>query len=523
MPKDLKNSLAILRIGYVFAKHDALFVFDHIRAFPAATWISRRLFRQAQDLPAGKRLAAAFRELGPTFIKLGQTLSTRSDLIGDDIARDLAELQDRVPPFDSALAKQRVEESLGAPISALYSQFDEHPIAAASIAQVHFATTTEGRAVAVKILRPGIAEAFARDLELFQWIADTIERRIPNLRRLRPREMVETVRNSVYFELDLRYEAASAVELKQNMASEPRFYVPEIDWNRTSDSVLTLERIDGIPINDITALKAAGHNLNIILEVCAAAFFNQVFRDGFFHADMHPGNVFIMADGRVAAIDFGIMGRLDWPNRVFLARVLQGFMVEDYAMVARVHFEHGIVPRNKSMEQFALACRAIAKPILGKPLNEISIAKLLGQLFKVSQDFEMRLQPQFLLLQKSMMVTEGVGRALNPDINTWKMTEPLIASWYRKNLGVQASARYHIREALDQLHRLPRLIETAGRVLSRMEEEPDGLYQQTLAPLPDRAISTSSLPRLFVLLVVTIAMLLVAWHLSDRIGALPLV
>lgn len=511
MAKDLKNTLALLRIGYVFAKHDALFVFEQLHAFPTITWVSRRLFRQKQNLPAGKRLAAAFRELGPTFIKLGQTLSTRSDLIGDDVARDLAELQDRVPPFDSALARQRVEESLGATVDSLFLHFEEHPVAAASIAQVHFATTTEGKAVAVKILRPGIEAAFAKDLELFQWIADTIERRLPELRRLRPREMVETVRNSVYFELDLRYEAASAVELKQNMASEEGFYVPEIDWNRTSDSVLTLERIDGIPINDITALKAAGHNLNRILEICAAAFFHQVFRDGFFHADMHPGNVFIMADGRVAAIDFGIMGRLDWPNRVFLARVLQGFMVEDYAMVARVHFEHGIVPRNKSMEQFALACRAIAKPILGKPLNEISVAKLLGQLFKVSQDFEMRLQPQFLLLQKSMMVTEGVGRALNPDINTWKMTEPLIATWYRKNLGVSASARYHLREALGQFHLLQRLIEQAGRVLSRIEAEPDGLYRSTLEPIAtSNGRATGSGPRLLALLIVVTGLVVVS-------------
>jgi ubiquinone biosynthesis protein len=520
MANDLKNSLALLRIGYVLAKHDALFVFDQIRAFPTVTWLSRRLFRQKQDRRPGQRLAAAFLELGPTFIKLGQTLSTRSDLIGDDIARDLAELQDRVPPFDSAVAKQRVEASLEAPISELFAEFDEHPVAAASIAQVHFATTTEGKKVAVKILRPGIEEAFARDLELFQWIADTIERRAPEMRRLRPREMVETVKNSVYFELDLRYEAASAVELKQNMADEPGFYIPEIDWNRTTDAVLTLERIDGIPINDIEALQAAGHDLNAILAICARTFFNQVFRDGFFHADMHPGNVFILADGRVAAIDFGIMGRLDWPNRVFLARVLQGFMVEDYAMVARVHFDHGIVPKNKSMEQFALACRAIAKPILGKPLNEISVAKLLGQLFKVSQDFEMRLQPQFLLLQKSMMVTEGVGRALNPDINTWKMTEPLIAAWYRKNLGMQAAARYQLRETLDNLHRLPRLIERANRVLARLDEDPDALYRPTLEPMDERRVPASPFTRLFTLVLVLGGMITIAVMLLEQLRGL---
>lgn len=520
MPNDLKNTLALLRIGYVLAKHDALFVFDQIHAFPTVTWLSRRLFRQKKDLRPGQRLAAAFLELGPTFIKLGQTLSTRSDLIGNEVARDLAELQDRVPPFDSAVAKQRVEDSLGAPIASLYSAFDEHPVAAASIAQVHFALTTEGKQVAVKILRPGIAEAFARDLELFQWIADTVERRAPELRRLRPREMVETVKNSVYFELDLRYEAASAVELKQNMADEPGFYIPEIDWNRTSDAVLTLERIEGIPINDIDALKAAGHDLNEIFVICARTFFSQVFRDGFFHADMHPGNVFILPDGRVAAIDFGIMGRLDWPNRVFLARVLQGFMVEDYAMVARVHFEHGIVPKNKSMEQFALACRAIGKPILGKALNEISLAKLLGQLLKVSQDFEMRLQPQFLLLQKSMMVIEGVGLALNPDVNTWKMIEPLIATWYRKNLGVQAAARYQLRETLDNLHRLPRLIERANRVLARLDEDPDALYRPTLAPMDDRRVPTSPFTRLIALLLVLGAMITVTTVLMERLGGL---
>ena len=469
MLRNLKNSLSLLRIAYVLAKHDALFVFDKIHAFPALSWTCRQLFRQQRGVRPGLRLSAALRELGPTFIKLGQALSTRSDLIGEDLAHDLAELQDKVPPFDSRIAKQIVEASLGAPITSLFSSFDEHPVAAASIAQVHFAVTSDGKQVAVKILRPGIVQAFARDVELFEWIAETVEKRLPSYRRMRPREMVETMRTTVQFELDLRYEAASAVELKENLVDDVGFYIPEIDWVRTSESVLTLERIYGTPINDVATLREKGHDLNAILQIASASFFNQVFRDGFFHADMHPGNLFVTDDGKIAAVDFGIMGRLDWPNRVFLAKVLHGFLVEDYAQVARVHFEYGIVPAHKSEAQFALACRAIAKPILGKPLNEISVGRLLGQLFNVSETFEMRLQPQFLLLQKSMMITEGIGYALNPEINTWKLTEPLIADWYMENLGVAASIRYHAKETVEQLKRLPLLLDRANRLLETFD------------------------------------------------------
>jgi ubiquinone biosynthesis protein len=470
MFRNLKHSLSLLRIGYVLARHDALFVLERTDTFPVLYKISHFFWRKQKEARPGKRLAAALQELGPSFIKLGQSLSTRSDLISEEIAKDLADLQDNILPFSSQKARKIIEESLESTIDELYSEFEDTPVAAASIAQVHFAKTTDGKDVAVKVLRPEVRRAFENDLELFEWIADTIERRLPDYRRMRPKEMVATVRNTVHFELDLRYEAASAVELRQNMAMDEGFYVPEIDWQRTSDRVLTLERIYGTPIANIEALKAKGHDLNALLEQAAMAFFNQVFRDGFFHADMHPGNLFITDNGVVAAVDFGIMGRLDWPNRVFLAKVLRGFLVEDYYSVAKVHVDFGVVPANKSVEQFALACRAISKPILGKPLNEISVARLLAQLFRVSQDFEMRLQPQFLMLQKSMMVTEGIGRALNPDINTWKLAEPLIESWYRDNLGVQATVKHQIHETLNHLQRLPVVLDQLATAAESINE-----------------------------------------------------
>ncbi|MFO1242303.1 MAG: AarF/UbiB family protein, partial [Rickettsiales bacterium] len=322
--------------------------------------------------------------------------------------------------------------------------------------------------------RPDIRAAFARDLELFLWIAGKIETRFPEFRRLRPLEMVATLAASVEFELDLRYEAAAAEELKQNMASEPGIFIPAIDWLRTSGEVLTLERINGTPMNDILALRKKGFDFDALIKIAANAFFQQVFRDGFFHADMHPGNLFVLDDGRIAAIDCGIMGRLDLENRIFLAQVLQGFLTEDYETVARVHVRFGIVPPHKSIKEFAQACRAIGKPILDKPLNEISIANLLGQLFKVSKTFEMVLQPQFLLLQKTMMLTEGIGRALNPNINMWKLSEPLITEWGHENLTPRALLKHKVKKTIRHLVELPEVMEKFDLALEKYlaDQEP---------------------------------------------------
>jgi ubiquinone biosynthesis protein len=427
--------------------------------FNPARFAAGRGFR---DLRVGERWNLAAQELGPTFIKLGQALATRPDFIGDELADDLAELQDRVPPFPGEQARGVIEAELGVPISQLYQSFDDTPVAAASIAQVHFAVTTEGREVAVKVLRPGIIALFNRDMELFTWLAGIAERVRPSLRRLKPREVARTLAAGVVMEMDLRFEAAAASELAENFAGDPGFRVPAIDWTRTSRSVITLERVSGIRVDDREALIAAGHDLRAVLTNAAESFFNQVFRDGFFHADLHPGNLFVASDGGLVAVDFGIMGRLDRPTRYYLADMLLGFLTGDYERVARVHFEAGYIPADQSMALFTQACRSIGEPLLGKSLTEISLAQLLGQLFEVTETFQMETQPQLLLLQKTMVVAEGVGRSLEPSLNMWELARPLIEDWVRANRGPEARVRDGLQAMLAGLERLPKALGLVG-------------------------------------------------------------
>jgi len=416
MLRTLRNLIRLGAILLTLARHDALFPFERLGIAPrAAGWLARRFRGDVAGRP-GERLARALQALGPSFIKLGQVLSTRADLIGTEVARDLSDLQDRLPPFPAAEARATIERELGRPVEALFASFDDRPVAAASIAQVHFATTfppagsDQGEAVAVKILRPRIEQAFARDLDLFAWLAEGAERLLPRLRRLRPVAVVRLLGDLVAMEMDLRLEAAAASELRQNFIADSELRVPRVDWHRTAQRVLTLERVSGIPADERDALLAAGQDLDRIMARAADVFFKQVFRDGFFHADLHAGNLFIAEDGAIAVVDFGIMGRLDIETRRYLARMLVGFLQGDYRAVADVHFEAGYVPKGQSRDAFMQACRAIGEPILDRPLAEISLARLLAQLFRVTEQFEMETQPQLLMLQKTMMVVEGVGR-----------------------------------------------------------------------------------------------------------------
>ncbi len=480
MFSSFKYTARLFRIGYTLARHDALFGLEVIKAPVAVTFLCKLLARRNVHERHGKRLANALEELGPTFIKVGQALSTRSDLVGEDIANDLSELQDKLPPFDSKKAKEIIEYELERSIDELFSEFEEEAVAAASIAQVHFAVTTEGKEVAVKVLRPNIEDQIKKDMELLFWLGSIAERRMPQWRRLKPLETVKTFAESMQFELDMRYEAAAATELRDNTFNDEGFYVPEIDWRRTSQRVLVLERLHGTPVNDIAALREAGHDLNKIVERAAITFFFQVFRDGFFHADMHPGNIFVLEDGTLAVVDFGIMGRIDRNSQLYLAEMLWSFLREDYRRVAEIHIGAGYVPRSKSVDLFAQANMAIAKPIFGKPLNEISIARLLAQLFQVAETFEMETQPQLLMLQKTMMLAEGVGRQLNPDVNMWQMAEPLIADWARKNLGPQAKVKYKLEEIGDSLQKIPTLIAEAERIVERVNKDGFQLDDDTL-------------------------------------------
>jgi ubiquinone biosynthesis protein len=465
MLRSARNLCRLAAIARTLARYDALFPLKIFAPWPVLTALSGVLSRRSVSGRPGERLAAALQALGPSFIKFGQALSTRPDLIGETMAQDLSNLQDKLPPFAGVQARATIESELGAPLDALFSRFDDEPVAAASIAQVHFAVTSEGREVAVKVLRPGIEGAFARDLDLFYWLAELVERMQPALLRLKPVEAVRTLDETVAIEMDLGFEAAAASELRENLAGDEGFRVPAVDWRRTARRVLTLDRVTGTPIDETEALIAAGHDVDAIIDKAARSVFNQVFRDGFFHADLHPGNLFIDSAGDIVAVDFGIMGRLDRNTQRYLAEMLVGFLTADYARVADIHFVADYVPREKSRAAFIQACRSIAEPIHGRPLSEISFAHLLARLFQVTETFAMETQPQLLLLQKNMVFAEGIGRRLNPEVNMWVIAQPLIEEWVRENLGPEAKMRDALTEVAAAAQRLPGLIRDAEATL----------------------------------------------------------
>ena len=414
-------------------------------------------------LRPGQRLAEAVQAMGPSFIKFAQTLSTRPDIVGADIAADLALLRDRLPPFASAEAKEIIEREFDQPLDMLFAQFDDQPVAAASIAQVHFAQTAEGESVAVKVLRPGIEAEFERDLELFEWGAQFLERYVEAAGRLEPVKVVRTFKRAVADELDLRLEGAAASEIGESFATDPGFQVPEVDWRRTQKRVLTTQRVNGIPIADKAALLAAGHDLQRIADNLLLAFLKQAFRDGFFHADLHHGNLFVGPDDMVIAVDFGIMGRLDGNERRYVGSMLLAFLMGDYRRAAEVHFQAGYVRRDQSIDAFAQALRAIAKPVFDRPAAEVSMGRLLAHLFEVTENFRMRTQPQLLLLQKTLVVVEGLCRDLAPQGDLWATARTFLRGWLPGAIGPAAQARAGAEEIVSTVRRLPGLIEAAER------------------------------------------------------------
>ena len=476
----IRHIARVFSIARVLARHDALFILETAKIEPLVVTLAGLLSAKKSSLRPGQRLAGALQEMGPSFIKLGQMLATRPDLLGEEIAADLSHLQDKLPPFSAALAKEAIENELGDAVKELFKSFDETPVAAASIAQVHFAVTADDREVAIKVLRPGIEQSFKRDLELFFWAAKLIEKTRPELRRLKPLEVVKTLARSVEMEMDLRFEAAAASELQDNFADNDYFIVPDVDWATTGRRVLTTSRVHGMSIVDVDAIRKAGLNPLDILEKSSGAFFMQVFRDGFFHADMHPGNVFITPDGAIAVVDFGIMGRLDKATRMHLAELLMAFLTRDYRRAAEIHFEAGWIPYGQSVDEFAQACRSIGEPVLDRPQNEISIATLLGQLFQITETFQMETQPQLLLLQKTMLVAEGTGRKLAPEANMWFIARPLIENWMRENLGPEARIKDAASDAGAMLKRLPRLVHGLEQALTDFERSGLKLHPDTL-------------------------------------------
>jgi len=489
MMSDLRSLLRLWQVARVLNQHDVLFLGTQegeiVSERHAPWWI--RLFLGAgtddDNAPLGMRLAQALESLGPAYIKLGQMLATRPDIVGADVAAALQRLQDRLPPFPDQVAKSEISAALGRPAHVLFSGFSS-PTAAASIAQVHCARTTDEPPAdaAVKILRPGIEALFHRDLDALALFADLAERFSPEARRLRLKGLVATLAATVALELDLRMEAAAASELYERTRGDPDFRVPHVDWTRTATRVLTTEWIDGISVRDRAGLVEAGHDPSKIAVLVMRSFLTQALRDGFFHADMHPGNLFVDDEGRLVAVDFGIMGRLDEKMRRFMAGTLAGFLQRDYRRVAELHYECGFVPAQHPVDVFAQALRAIGEPIFGRSARNVSIARLLGQLFETTRRFDMQAQPQLALLQKTMVVVEGVCRGLDPDFDIWEAARPVAERWVSDNLSPEARLT-RAAEGLTALGKLaqdlPQLVRNAEQLSQLVAEGGVRLHPDT--------------------------------------------
>ena len=469
--------LRLGRAGFVFAREGVFGVIDPALIPPAARPLMRvvRLIERPSSDAAGTRLSVALTRLGPSYVKLGQFLATRPDVVGAALARDLEHLQDQMPPFPQQEAEAVIAASFGRPVSASFASFGP-PVAAASIAQVHRAeveTANGPRAVAVKVLRPGIERRFHADLRAFTFVARHAEDFSAEARRLRVVEVVDTLRRSVTVEMDFRLEAAALSEMAENTKDDPDFRVPAVDWDRTTKEVLTLEWIDATPLSDRARLIAKGFDLPQLARALIQTFLRHALRDGFFHADMHPGNLFVDDDGRLIAVDFGIMGRLGVKERLFLAEILHGFITRDYHRTAEVHFEAGYVPPTHSVESFAQAIRAIGEPIHNRAAEDISMARLLTLLFEVTGLFDMRTRPELLLLQKTMVVVEGVARSLDPKLDMWSTAEPVVREWMTRHLGPAGKLEGAVQGA-GEIGRFvgnaPGLLTRGARVLDQLDE-----------------------------------------------------
>jgi len=458
MTSHITHIWRLLKWGRILARHGALRGIERDPLTPAPVRRLVRIARLGARVPKQPRYADAFQAIGPAAIKLGQTLATRPDLVGEEAANDLLRLQDALPPVPFDTIRAQIEQSFGRPLEALYSRFDEAPVGAASIAQVHHALTTDGRDVAVKVIRPSVIDQFNRDIQTYEWAAAHIEQLGGEVARLRPRLVIANLKRWTARELDLRREAASASELAEAMEAMPGYRIPAIDWDRTSGKVMTMEWIDGIKIADRAALVAAGHNMKDLAARLVNAFLRQAIAEGFFHADMHQGNLFVTASGEIVAIDFGIMGRIDRRARMWLAEILYGLITGNYKRVAEIHFEAQYVPAHHNVAEFATALRAVGEPMRGKAASELSVGGMLDGLFAITRDFDMQTQPHLLLLQKTMVMVEGVAHSLDPDINMWETSGPYVKGWLRDELGPEAKAADTLIENWRTLQRLPGLI-----------------------------------------------------------------
>jgi ubiquinone biosynthesis protein len=433
------------------------------------TWFRRRRGTR------GERLRRALEDLGPIFVKFGQVVSTRRDLLPPDLADELAMLQDRVPPFPGAAAKARIEEALGRPVTELFGEFEEEPLAAASIAQVHAAKLRDGREVVVKVLRPGMRAIIGRDLEVLHALAGLAEDYWPGSRRLHPREVVVEYEKTILNELDLMREAGNASQLKRNFAGNPMLHVPEVHWDLCRQEVMVMERIRGVPISEVARLRELGTDIPKLAENGVTIFFTQVFSHNFFHADMHPGNIFVdvsdPANPRYAAVDFGIVGTLDPRDQLYIAGNFLAFFEHDYRKVAVLHLESGWVPAGTRVDELESAVRTVCEPVFNKPLKEISFGVVLLHLFEVARRYNMQVQPQLILLQKTLLNIEGLGRQLYPELDLWQTALPILRRWMRERSGPRSvfrSLRSHWPDIAEAIKVMPVI---ARRTIRRAYDE----------------------------------------------------
>jgi len=476
-PAPIRRNLRLLYIGFVLATHGMAAVAVRLRLFRPYAFLVYLFQRERLPRELGGQIRTALERLGPTFIKFGQMLSTRVDLLPVEVASELKRLQDEVPPAPFSEVRKLLEKAFRKPLvgeNGVFARFDEEPVAAASIAQVHFAELHDGRKVAVKVRRPDVERVIEDDLALLARLAAMFHRRFPEYRRLRIPEVVQEFARTIRTELNLRAEGAHADRFREMFEGDEAVRIPRVLWDYTKPEVLTTERIEGVPIDEAARLAQLGFAPRAMAERLATVFFQMVFVHGYFHADLHPGNVFVAPDGAIAFVDFGIVGRLDMRTRRYLAEMLISFLDLDYARAARVHLEAGYIPPQTNLSEFEDALREIAAPIFNRPLGEISIAELLACLFAVTERFQMETQPQLLLLQKTMLTIEGIARELAPEANIWLVARPLITEWIARHMGPrgQLEARWEDARLLAaRWARIPEILERAAAAPSLPEED----------------------------------------------------
>lgn len=471
--KFMNHPLQIIRLIHIniiiFRNRLDSFVFatEALQSFSFLSYLNPWRWWGKKNLTRGESIRITLEQLGPVFVKFGQILSTRRDLLPEDIADELEKLQDQVPPFSGELSRAILEKSYKQPIENIFATFDLKPFASASIAQVHGATLMNGHEVVVKILRPNIEKIIRRDISLLYSAASMAEKFLPYGKKLKPKEVVSEVERSITYELDLLHEGANASQLRRNFLHSPLLYVPEVYWDYSTSGILVMERIDGIPVSDVVTLKKLGFNLKKLAERGVEIFFTQVLRDSFFHADMHPGNIFVSKenplDPQYIAVDFGIMGSLGPMDQRYLAENLLAFFQRDYRRVAELHIESGWVDGNIRLDEFETAIRGVSEPIFERPLKDISFGKLLLKLFHAAKQFNMQVQPQFFLLQKTLVNIEGLGRQLYPELDLWSTAKPYIEKWVRKQMSPRTMAHKLYRKGpymIDKMLELPDLMHT---------------------------------------------------------------